>query len=111
MNASTHELHVPTYARPVLVQATEPHPGLHVYPTPDEIADPGDTYVWRLGHHSGHVIAKFEQQAQAENAARALGHVADWTRPASDIRADVDSEDVFDALGEFPCVFIAQQAD
>ncbi|MFL3869185.1 hypothetical protein LT966_21540 [Streptomyces griseobrunneus] len=111
MNASTHELHVPTYARPVLVQATEPHPGLHVYPTPDEIADPGDTYVWRLGHHSGHVIAKFEQQTQAEDAARTLGDITDWTRPAARVRLDVDPEDVFDALGDFPCVFIAQKAD
>ncbi|WP_405699153.1 hypothetical protein OG209_05490 [Streptomyces sp. NBC_01383] len=110
MNASTHEISVPTYTRPVLVQATEPHPGLHVYPTPDEIADPGDPYTWRLGHHSGHVIAKFEQRSQAEDAARALGDIGDWIRPAAEVRRDVDPEDVFDALAQFPCVFIKQQA-
>lgn len=106
MNASTHEINVPDCATPVLVQAVEPQPGLHIYPTPEEIADPGDTYIWRLGHHSGHVIAKFEHRDEAEEAAEALRGITNWTRPANEIRRDVDIDRVLDALEQSPGIFL-----
>ncbi|MFE5368114.1 hypothetical protein [Streptomyces mirabilis] len=89
MNASTYEVRASQTATPVLALAIEPVPGLHVYEQPEELRGPGDvTHPWRLGHHSGLVMAAFDSQDDAVNAARQIADFADWTRPADDLRAD-----------------------
>lgn len=90
MNASTYEVRASQSATPVLALAIEPVPGLHVYGQPEELRKLGEGHLWRLGHHSGLVIAKFEQQADAEAAAERIAAFADWTRPADGLRADDD---------------------
>jgi hypothetical protein len=107
VNASTHELQVRVHDTPVLVQAIEPQPGLHIYRQPDELLAPNDLYVWRLGHHSGYVIAKFEYPGDADNAAWAIREITDWTRPVEQIRAEVDGNTVRDALEQSPGIFLA----
>jgi hypothetical protein len=99
VNASTYEVRATRTATPVLVQAVEPVPGLHVYHQPDELQQPGDdaTHPWRLGHHSGLAMAAFDSQDDAINAARQIADFADWTRPADELRADPD----FDRPGYF----------
>lgn len=83
----THEIQVSRTATPALVQAEEPVPGLRVYAYPEELRTADDYYVWRLGHHSGLQIAKFEQRSEAEAAAEMIAPLADWTRSAADLRA------------------------
>lgn len=107
MNASTHELRARQHATPILVQATEPQPGLHIYHQPDELLTTGDRYAWRLGHHSGYVIAKFEHQGEADDAAWAIRELTDWTRPVEQIRAELDGNTVRDALERSPGIFLA----
>lgn len=91
MTVTTHEVRASQTATPVLVQATEPAPGLRVYEQPEELRKAGETkHLWRLGHHSGLLIAKFENQADAEVAGESIGALGDWTRSAKDLRADDD---------------------
>jgi hypothetical protein len=90
VNASTHEVKATQTATPVLVQAVEPAPGLRIYVYPEELRGPDSTYLWRLGHHSGLQIGKFEHQSDAEAAAEAIAPLADWTRGAAELKADGD---------------------
>lgn len=102
MNASTHEVRATRTATPVLVQAIEPVPGLHVYEQPEELRGPGDdtTHPWRLGHHSGYAMAAFTTKSEAIAAAREVAPFADWTRNADDLRTQpgFDIDDYFDRL-------------
>jgi hypothetical protein len=84
----THEIQVSKAATPVLVQAEEPVPGLRVYVYPEELRKADDPYIWRLGHHSGLQIAKFEQRSEAEATAEIIAPLTDWTRSAAELRAD-----------------------
>lgn len=89
MNATTHEVRASRTATPVLVQAIEPVPGLHVYHEPDELRRPGDeSHPWRLGHHSGLAMAAFATQDEAVAAAREVAGFADWTRGVDELRTD-----------------------
>ena len=83
----THEIQVSKAATPVLVQAEEPVPGLRVYVYPEELRKAGEYYIWRLGHHSGLQIAKFEQRSEAEATAKTIAPLADWTCSAAELRA------------------------
>ncbi|WP_405461516.1 hypothetical protein OG786_29065 [Streptomyces sp. NBC_00101] len=105
--AVTHQVIARQHATPVLVQAVEPQPGLFVYRQPAELLKAGDQYEWRLGHHSGYQIAKFENPREADDAARAIRDITDWTRPVDDIRADTDGEAVREALLPSPGVFLS----
>ncbi|WP_329390080.1 hypothetical protein [Streptomyces sp. NBC_01716] len=107
MNACTHELIVRQRATPILVLAIEPQPGLHVYRQPEELLTSADLYVWRLGHHSGHAIAKFEYPGDADDAAWAIRDLADWTKTADEIRAELDGDTVRDALEQSPGIFLS----
>jgi|SRR5690606_38962723 hypothetical protein len=104
MNASTHEVIARTGATPVLVQAIEPVPGLHVYQQPEELRGPGDdtTHPWRLGHHSGYAMAAFTTKDEAVEAARQVADFTDWTRKAADLRTHpgFDLDGYFDRLME-----------
>lgn len=90
MTTTTHEVRASQTAAPVLVQAIEPVPGLFVYVYPEELRGPDSVYLWRLGHHSGLQIGKFEYRSDAEAAAEELAPLADWTRGAADLKADGD---------------------
>ncbi|EGE40848.1 hypothetical protein GTY83_07310 [Streptomyces sp. SID4928] len=107
----THEVIARQHATPVLVQAIEPEPGLFVYRQPDELLKKGDRYVWRLGHHSGYQIAKFEYPGDADDAAWAIRDITDWTRPVDEIRADTDGGIVRDALVQSPGIFLNAHPD
>lgn len=89
MTVSTHEVRASQTATPVLVQATEPVPGLRIYLQPEELRKPGENiYLWRIGHHSGLSIAKFETRKHAEAAAEVLATLTDWTQGTGDLEAD-----------------------
>ncbi|KAB1146765.1 hypothetical protein F7R91_14390 [Streptomyces luteolifulvus] len=99
MTVSTHEVRASRTATPVLVQAAEPVPGLHVYEQPQELRRCSDdaTHPWRLGHHSGLPMAAFTTHDEATQAAHEVAGFADWTRTADDLRADPD----FDLTGYY----------
>ncbi|MFE2297111.1 hypothetical protein ACFXAW_02830 [Streptomyces sp. NPDC059445] len=86
-----YKLVIPGFERAVTLPAIEPAPGLFVYELPlehregDSVANP-----WRLGHHSGKALAAFPSEDDALRAAREVANLADWTRPADDLRADAD---------------------
>lgn len=90
MNATTHEIRASETATPVLVQAVEPAPGLRIYVYPEELRGSDTVYLWRLGHHSGLQIGKFEYRSDAESAAEEIAPLADWTRSPADLKADGD---------------------
>ncbi|MEU1433974.1 hypothetical protein ABZ438_07735 [Streptomyces sp. NPDC005786] len=108
MQSSTHELRVRQHATPVLVQAIEPQPGLHVYMQPDELRASDDRHPWRLGHHSGYPLAAFETQGEAEHAAAVIAGYTDWTRTAEDLRTDqgFDLAGYYDQLMEHTTALI-----
>lgn len=75
-----------TLADGTTATATEPVPGLRVYPV-----DPNTRsydYTWEVGHHSGHILAGCDDQADAEQIAYEIADFTDWTRSAQDLRAD-----------------------
>lgn len=81
MNTLTH-----TLADGTTVTATEPAPGLRVYP-----ADPNTgsyDYTWAVGHHSGHILAACDAQSDGEQIAREIADFTDWTRSAEELRGD-----------------------
>lgn len=70
------------------VQAQLATPGLYVYETPDTV-DVGATCRWKLGHHSGHYIARFTNPAAAHAVAAALAGWIDWTGPVDGLKSSV----------------------
>jgi hypothetical protein len=109
LNLTTHEVPARQTAAPVLVQANEPFPGLHVYQQPSELWNPSDDrYTWRLAHHSGLTIAAFEYPGDADETAWAIHHLTDWTRTADQIRADIDGDTIRDAVQSGPGIFLSR---
>lgn len=102
----THELRAVGSAAPVFVQALEPFPGLRIYPQPEELLTDSDRYEWRLGHHSGLALGKFEYLDDADQAALAISEVADWTRPAEDLQAEMDGSEVQAAMEPLPGIYL-----
>ncbi|GAA3384376.1 hypothetical protein [Streptomyces racemochromogenes] len=81
MNTLTH-----TLADGTTVTATEPAPGLRVYPV-----DPNKgsyDYTWAVGHHSGRLLVACDAQDEAEATAREIADFTDWTRTAEELRGD-----------------------
>lgn len=76
----------------ISLPAVEPVPGLHVYELPDAHREEGDGEgtPWRLGHHSGKVLAAFSSEDDALRAAHEVADLADWTRPAEGLRTNED---------------------
>lgn len=68
-----------TSAGPVILTATEPVPGLHVYEIPSNVS-PLSEYRWILAHHDGHTLAAFKTEDAATDAAGRVAPLADWTR-------------------------------
>lgn len=70
-----------TSTGPMVVDTTEPVPGLHVYEMPVAGAVPRP-YRWVLAHHEGRVLATFESSDAATRAAESVAPLADWSRNA-----------------------------
>lgn len=70
---------------PVIVQAQQAGPGLYVYEVPDSV-DVGAPCRWRVGHHSGLAVARFETAEAAHAGAEAVASWADWTCDADTVR-------------------------
>ncbi|WP_228184136.1 hypothetical protein [Streptomyces anulatus] len=95
-------LHGAATTSSISVSAVEPVPGLHVYELPAGHREEGDGVAnpWRLGHHSGRVLAAFPSEDDALRAAREVADLADWTRPAEDLRTneDLDLDEYVDRI-------------
>lgn len=75
------------------VPATSPAPGLFVYEMPDEV-EPGSSHRWSIGHHSGQLISSALREDDATRGAQAIAGLADWTKPADDLLAVLDQDQV-----------------
>lgn len=86
----------------ISLPAVKPVPGLYVYELPVEHREEGDGVAnpWRLGHHSGKVLAAFSSEDDALRAAREVADLADWTRPAEDLstNGDLDLDEYVDRI-------------
>lgn len=86
----------------ISLMAVEPVPGLHVYELPAGHREEGDGAgnPWRLGHHSGKLLAAFPSEDDALRAAREVADLTDWTRPAKDLRTngDLDLDEYVDRI-------------
>lgn len=103
MTAIVHEIRARRAATPVLVQASEPVPGLRIYEQPEELCRPTETYPWRLGHHSGLVVAIAMYEDDIHRGAEKIADLADWTKPADELRAEVDGEVVYERISWASC--------
>ncbi|MER7507016.1 hypothetical protein ABTX82_01505 [Streptomyces lavendulae] len=81
MNTLTH-----TLADGTTVTATEPVPGLRVYPV--NPAKNSYEYPWIVGHHSGYALAGCDDREAAEHIAAEIAGLTDWTRTAVQLRGD-----------------------
>ncbi|MFJ9420770.1 hypothetical protein [Streptomyces sp. NPDC101249] len=97
-----HEVRTSRTATPVLARAIEPVPGLFVYEQPDELKDPAEI-KWRIGHHSGLVVAVAIFQEDAVRGAQLIAGLADWTQSADELRASVQTLDLYDRLADAAC--------
>jgi hypothetical protein len=70
---------------PATVEAQPATPGLYVYQVPDSV-DVDAPCRWRLGHHSGLAVARFETAEDALAGAAAVADWTDWTASADAIR-------------------------
>jgi len=70
---------------PETVQAQPATPGLYVYQIPDNV-DIEAPCRWRIGHHSGLLLAAYPTSEAAHLGAAELADWADWTEDAEVIR-------------------------
>lgn len=94
--------------QPRTVEAIQPQPGLYVYRYPDDVPDQDSLYRWRLAHHSGLAIAKFEYPGDAQDAAWHLRDAADWTADADVLKAQEGlGNKIRDLIFDTPGVFMS----
>lgn len=83
------------------------HPcGLLTYHIPDDV-EPDSIYRWRVGHHSGLVVAAGITEADVTAAVPVLAPLADWTASVADLRDALPygpPAGVWDALGAYDVV-------
>lgn len=91
-----------TDVREYTVPATSPVPGLLVYKIPDEV-EPLSAHRWSLGHHSGLLIASAMYEDDAIRGAKKIADLADWTQPARELRAVVDTDEVYKQVAWVGC--------
>lgn len=84
------------------VPATSPVPGLFVYQVPDEV-EPTSSYRWSIGHHSGRLIASAMYEDDATRGAQKIADFADWTKPADELRAVLDPDELYEQLAWAAC--------
>lgn len=88
---------------PTTVQARGFVPGLLVYRIPDHV-DVMSGRRWRLGHHTGLVLAAALAEHEAHAGAHEIGALADWTLGADDLRAAITGlADLYGALESVGC--------
>lgn len=104
MTATTHEVRASQTASPVLVQAIEPVPGLFVYEQPEELRRPLDGwYPWRLGHHSGLIVAVAMYEDDAIRGAQKIADRADWTQGVVELRTAIEADGLYEDLSWSSC--------
>lgn len=91
-----------TDLREYTVPATSPVPGLFVYQIPDEV-EPHSSHRWSVGHHSGRLIASAMYEDDATRGAQEIADLADWTKTADELRADLDLDEVYERLAWASC--------
>ncbi|MET7429573.1 hypothetical protein ABZT16_11325 [Streptomyces flaveolus] len=84
------------------VSATSPVPGLLVYEIPAEV-EPDSTYRWSVGHHSGLLIASAMYEDDAIRGAQKIADLADWTKSVEDLRASVDTDELYRLIAWAGC--------
>ncbi|AVH59923.1 MULTISPECIES: hypothetical protein [Streptomyces] len=87
---------------PETVTATSPVPGLYVYEIPGTVDQPS-LLRWRVGHHSGLVIAAAMYEGDAIRGAQKIADLADWTLPVDELRRDVSPTELYDAISWASC--------
>ncbi len=104
VSTTTHEVRASQTAAPVLVQALEPVPGLFVYEQPEELRAHADSpYLWRLGHHSGLIVAVAMYADDAIRGAQKIANRADWTQDVEELRAEIDADGLYEDLSWSSC--------
>lgn len=91
-----------TDVREYTVPATSPVPGLLVYKIPDEV-EPLSAHRWSLGHHSGLLIASAMYEGDAIRGAQKIADLADWTDTVNEIRAVVDTDEIYKRVAWVGC--------
>ncbi|MGW0579936.1 hypothetical protein ACWD25_29110 [Streptomyces sp. NPDC002920] len=105
---TTHTIHCET--GPTTVQATSHVPGLLVYRIPDHVDTPSP-YRWRLGHHTGLVIACTKAEHEAHAGAHEIANRADWTQDTAELRATLtDIGDLYTDLALVDCYRLTHPA-
>lgn len=77
-----------TLTGPVIVDATEPVPGLRVYEEPDRVG-PASACRWVLAHHQGSVLGSFTGEGAALGVAGRIASLAHWTRTATSVAVEI----------------------
>ncbi|WP_282204498.1 hypothetical protein [Kitasatospora fiedleri] len=96
MSTATIDHIVLCQAGPVTVEAQPATPGLYVYEGPDAIS--GGACRWRLGHHSGLQVARFQTSEAAHAVAAEIADFTDWTAPAAVLKAAATARNQADRL-------------
>jgi hypothetical protein len=88
---------------PETVSATSHVPGLLVYRIPAHVDIPSP-HRWRLGHHTGLVIATALSEHEAHAGAHEIADRADWTQDKAAIRRQVpDFAGMYEDLAAVGC--------
>ena len=98
--ALTHTFH--TDSGDFTAPATSPVPGLLVYEIPAEV-EPHNNHRWSVGHHSGLLIASAMYEDDAIRGARKIADLADWTKPVDELRASVDTDELYRRIAWASC--------
>lgn len=100
---STHTISLaPGSDAPTEVDATVHPCGLLTYQVAPEVDD-WTAYRWRIGHHSGLIVAIGATQDDVERGIGILAELTDWTADADTLRAalpDGPPSEVWQRLGE-----------
>ncbi|MFH8813076.1 hypothetical protein ACH4GZ_38755 [Streptomyces hygroscopicus] len=83
--------------------AKEIAPGLLVYRLLDSMHR-GSPYRWRISHHSGLSVADAMRREDACVGAELLSTLADWTKPATTLRTELNPTELFAKLSRIGCV-------
>jgi hypothetical protein len=70
---------ISTSTGPIILNATEPVPGLRICQIPDDFT-PTSGLRWLLAHRSGPILAVFTDEPAAAAAATQVAPLTDWTR-------------------------------
>jgi hypothetical protein len=85
MTVADHTITANEGTQPATVEAQQHPCGLLTYAIPDNF-EPDSNYRWRVGHHSGLVVAAGITEADVIAAVPVLAPLADWTADAAVLR-------------------------